>query len=153
MGIDLRRLKTVKRRMRATPRERQGLDPLEHTEAVRLMDVVKLHENLHPELKMLAHVPNGGWRKKGVAKKLKAEGVKEGYPDYLLDVARQGYHGLRIELKKTGGATRAGQLSKEQAAWIKALREQGYRAEKATGWVEAWAIICDYLGIKPLEII
>lgn len=149
MGIDLRRHRTVKRRMRATPREQRGLDPLEHTEAVRLMSVVLLHQAQHPVLGLLYHIPNGGWRKRGVAAKLKAEGVKPGVPDYHLPVARQGFHGLYIELKK--GVR--GRVEPEQAEWIKDLREQGYRAEVAKGWVEAWAILCDYLGIKPLEII
>lgn len=135
----------TRRRFRATRKEREGLAPLEHTEAIRLMDVVKLHEARCPELRMLAHVPNGGWRKKSVAQKLKAEGVKPGYPDYLLDVPRQGFHGLRIELKRLDGGA-----EKHQRDWITALREQGYRAEVCRGWVEAWAVLCDYLGIRSI---
>ncbi|MGD9643851.1 MAG: VRR-NUC domain-containing protein [Elusimicrobiales bacterium] len=136
----------TRRRFRATRHEREGLNPLEHTEAIRLMDVVDMHLNLAPVLGLLYHIPNGGWRKKGVAKKLKAEGVKPGVPDYCLPVSRQGFHGLYIELKRVED----GAASKDQLDWVDALREQGYRAEVCKGWVEAWAVLCDYLGIRSV---
>src|SRR5437870_1942292 len=47
----------------------------------------------YPELVGLMHVPNGGKRTKAVAAKLKATGVRAGYPDLVLDVARGLYHG------------------------------------------------------------
>lgn len=135
-----------RRRFRATRREREGLNPLEHTEAIRLMDVVGIHLNLCAPLALLYHIPNGGWRKKGVAKKLKAEGVKPGVPDYCLPVARQGFHGLYIELKRIND----GAASDDQLAWVDELRAQGYRAEVCKGWAEAWAVLCNYLGIRSV---
>ncbi len=52
-----------------------------------------------PELEYLHHVPNGGKRDKATAMALKRQGVKAGVPDIVLPAAREGYHGLYIELK------------------------------------------------------
>ena len=135
----------VRRRVRhRVLRARAGLDPLEHSEAVDLMKVVRLYEGRYPELAMLAHVPNEGTASRARGKKLKAEGLKAGYPDYLLDVARQGFHGLRIELKTRDG----GRTSADQKGWHVALREQGFRVEVCRGWEAAWAVLRDYLGIS-----
>lgn len=108
----------------------------------------------HPELRWLYAIPNGGLRSKATAGRLKAQGVKAGYPDIGLDVARHGFHGLRIELKvpevkAIPGATKRkppGRTSPEQDAWLEQLRTQGYRAEVAYGWVQAMAIIQEYLS-------
>ena len=108
----------------------------------------------YPELAWLYAVPNGGLRSKAVAGKLKAQGVKSGVPDIQLDVARQGFHGLRIELKvpevkAVPGITKRkapGRTSVEQDAWLEQLRAQGYRAEVAYGWSDAMEILVDYLS-------
>lgn len=108
----------------------------------------------YPELAWLYAVPNGGLRSKAVAGKLKAQGVKSGVPDIQLDVARQGFHGLRIELKvpevkAVPGITKRkapGRTSVEQDAWLEQLRSQGYRAEVAYGWSDAMEILVDYLS-------
>jgi hypothetical protein len=112
----------------------------EHAEAVALMRCVRLHEARWPELRLLYAIPNGGDRHPIVAAKMKAEGVRAGVPDYCLPVPRGGYHGLYVELK-----TPTGYPSREQRAWIAALREQGYRAEVCRGWAAAWDVIRDYL--------
>ena len=54
----------------------------------------------HPEAGMIFHIPNGGqpehnWE----AANLKRQGVKAGVPDLFLPVAKNGYHGLFIEMK------------------------------------------------------
>ena len=114
----------------------------EHAEAVALLKLVKLHEGRYPELAMLAAVPNGGDRHPIVAAKMKHEGVKAGYPDYLLDVPRGEFHGLRIELKSMTGST-----SREQKRWIERLRDNGYRVEVCRGAEAAWRVITEYLSI------
>lgn len=113
----------------------------EHAEAVTLMRVVKLHEAKHPELRLLFAVPNGGDRHPAVAAKMKAEGVKAGVPDYLLPVARGGFHGLAIELK-----TSTGSASREQKQWLADFRDQGYRAEVCKGWQQAFDTLKEYLA-------
>lgn len=54
---------------------------------------------------------------------MKAAGVKPGVPDMFLPVAREGCHGLYIELKRRDG----GRVSPEQTAWMDALARQGYK--------------------------
>lgn len=125
--------------------------PTEHSEAVQLMCLVRLHEPQHPALRLLFAVPNGGKRGKATAAKLKAEGVRPGVPDYLLPVGQYGVHrhgcrhaGLAIELKRTrGGATSA-----EQREWLEALEDQGWRVAVCKGHRQAWGVICEYLGIR-----
>lgn len=95
-----------------------------------------------PELDLLLHVPNGGYRGKAEAGRFKAMGVKSGVPDLFLPVARRGFHGLWIELKRAEG----GRVSANQRAWITMLSEQGYRAEVCHGWNEAAELITAYLG-------
>ena len=90
---------------------------------------------------MLYHVPNEGKRSKANGARLKSEGLRAGVPDINLDVARGEYHGLRIEMKRRRG----GRVSPEQAAWLEALREQGYAAIVAYGWEEAADAIEKYL--------
>lgn len=118
--------------------------PTESQEAKALVQAVRLHEAAHPELRLLFAVPNGGDRHKATAGRLRAEGVKPGVPDYILPVARGGNHGLAIELKRLQG----GQVSGEQAQWIEALRQQGWRAEVCKGWQHALAVLADYLGVR-----
>lgn len=117
--------------------------PSEHQEAVALMELVRSHEGDHPELALFHAIPNGGDRHKATSGKMRAEGVRAGVPDYALPVARDGHHGLYIELKKLDGYA-----SREQKDWIQRLRDQGYRAEVARGCGQAWGIVCAYLGIK-----
>lgn len=93
------------------------------------------------EMRMLYHVPNEGKRSRANGARLKAEGLRAGVPDINLDVARGEYHGLRIEMKRRRG----GRVSPEQAAWLEALREQGYAAVVAYGWEEAADEIEKYL--------
>ena len=102
----------------------------------------------HPELNLLYHIPNGGARSKATAGRLKAEGVKAGVPDICLPVARGGYHGLYIELKKEHSGT----TSQKQKEWLFALSEQGYQAVVCHGWEEAKQEILEYLkGEKDNE--
>jgi hypothetical protein len=126
-------------------RKRQPAAPraTEHQEQVALMQWARLAAGKHPELALLYHVANGGWRHKAVAAGLKAAGVRPGVPDLDLPVARGPWHGLRIELKARGG-----KLSEPQVWWISALREQGYRAEVCHGWMAARDLIIDYLETR-----
>ena len=74
------------------------------------------------------------------AARFKAMGVRAGFPDLILCIARQGYHGLFIELK-----TEKGKQSKYQRFWQISLEEQGYRYEIVRRKEEFRTIINDYL--------
>lgn len=95
----------------------------------------------YPELKRLIHIPNGGSRNKAEAAKLKAMGVKSGFPDLFLPLHRDGWSGLMIELKKPKG----GIESNEQQEWIKFLRNENYNAHFCYGWEQARDMLITYL--------
>ena len=95
----------------------------------------------YPELALLHAIPNGGFRNKVTAARLKAEGVCPGVPDLCLPVPRGGFYGLYIELKRRKG----GKLSDDQAAWIRDLGRQGYCVKVCRGWEEAKDVIIGYL--------
>jgi hypothetical protein len=123
--------------------------PLESDEQQAVFAWAAWNHARYPELRLMFHVPNGGHRHERVAAKMKREGAKEGVPDIFLPVARQGFHGLFIEMKaessrpKRGGK---GGLSELQAHWIGELRLQEYRVEVAYGRREAIAILENYLA-------
>lgn len=91
---------------------------------------------------------NGGLRKQGVAGQLKASGVQDGFPDLELPVARGGFFGLYIELKRPVTGT----LSESQAAWRDALRAQGYKSSVCFGQAEAWSVIDAYYALAPTTV-
>ncbi len=92
----------------------------------------------------IVHVPNGGKRSKRVAAGLKHSGVKSGYPDLVIDIARNGYHGLRIELKDESGGT----TSDDQKERLQMLSDEGYLAVVRSGYKAAFDELLDYMGIK-----
>lgn len=143
---------------RTNRRERAGLSALEHTEAVRFMEVVELHEARYPALKWLHAIPNGGWRKPGVAGKLKAEGVRKGvhdyswpfrapHPEFGIGATPPFYSGLYIELKSM-----TGKPTPEQRRFGEFAASQGFKVVYARGWEAAWRAVCDYAGI-PFRVI
>lgn len=106
----------------------------EHEMQVSIMEEVALRANLDPTWGLCFAIPNGGKRSKATAGKLKAEGVKAGVPDLFLPVARNGYHGLFIELKVNGR-----KQERHQSLWHIKLMEQGY--EVHTVWDDATEVI------------
>lgn len=113
---------------------------------ILIFDWCHLNRNRYPELELLFHIPNGGYRNIATAKRLKAEGVKSGVPDLLLPIARGGYHGLFLEVKTKGGV-----VSNNQKWWLNTLREQGYLASVAYSFDEVVEVIKKYLEMKNIE--
>lgn len=99
---------------------------------------------LYPEIEWLHAVPNGGYRSGREAVGLQRQGVKAGILDISLDVSRQGYHGMKIELKKPGGKCKA--PSKEQSQYIEFLAEQGYYCFVSNDFDEIKRKILEYLN-------
>jgi len=127
----------------------------EHDEQAVLTTWAAVKARSVPELALLHAIPNGAklpWRKnaKGQryspeAMRLKEEGLKPGVPDLCLPVARNGYHGLYIELK-----FRSNKPSQEQEWWLDRLAEQGFLAIACWGFEEAREAISEYLGLSEL---
>lgn len=99
----------------------------------------------YPELKLsLFAIPNGGFRDKIEAAKLKATGTKAGVSDMFLAVPRAGWHGFFIELKKYGVHTGR----EDQLEFIAAMHKQGYCGGVFEGWKAAVIAIEQYLDTQ-----
>lgn len=115
--------------------------PSEHDLQVNVMQWwAWAHKQFSLDERLLWATPNGGIRHIGTAMKLKAEGVRRGVPDLTLAVARQGFHGLFIEMKAKGG-----RVDPEQHALADLLRRQGYNVIIAWSDAEAIKAIEGYL--------
>jgi len=128
--------------------------PTEHQEQVRLFSTIDRHIKQYPDLACIAAVPNGLRTGIRTAVKAKAEGLRKGYPDIVVDVAmycpkaKEMFHGLRIEMKRVKG----GRVDPDQKVWHERLRARGYCVEVCRGCDEAWKVICEYLGIEGATI-
>ena len=120
----------------------------EHGHQTALFCWCAANRDLFPELEWFHAIPNGGLRSKAQAGKLKAEGVKAGIPDTFLPVARRGFHGLYIEMKKpTMRPKRGGKggVSDEQEIFMRAVEHGGYCCKVCYSWEEARNALTWYL--------
>lgn len=115
--------------------------PTEYDEQAALIEWADLASKKYPELKWLHSINNGAYVSMGVAVKLKRAGTRRGIPDLSLPVARNGYHGLYVEMKRIKG----GRVDPDQEACHAFLRDAGYRVEVCKGWEAAKTEILDYL--------
>ena len=107
-----------------------------------LIEWCELQKCKYPELKLIFHIPNEGKRSFKTGMELKRQGLKSGVPDLFLPVARNGFHGLWIEMKF--GKNR---LSKTQKDWYWALIEEGYQVNVCYSADEGIEVIKKYLSI------
>lgn len=118
--------------------------------------------NRIPELRLLHHIPNGGWRGKASGGKMLALGALAGMPDLFLPAARggvvafladgtarkcSGWHGLYIEMKRRGEKPTA-----EQMRIHALLRAQGYAVSVCEGYEETRDVILGYLMLKMVVV-
>ena len=85
--------------------------PSEHAEQAEL---VQWFRRKYAPCRIFA-IPNGGFRSRATAARLKAEGVSAGVPDLFVPFSR-----LWIEMKRTKG----GKLSPEQRDWQRYLVDE-----------------------------
>jgi hypothetical protein len=115
--------------------------PTEYDEQSALIEWADLASKRYPELKWL-HASNNGVRvTPGTAVKMKKAGMKAGIPDLCLPVARGGFHGLWVEMKRVRGS----RVDPDQEACHTFLRDAGYHVAVCKGWEAAKATILDYL--------
>lgn len=114
----------------------------EDLEQATLIQWCNLQSCKYSELKLIFAIPNGGYRNKAEARKLKATGTKSGVPDLFLAVPRSPKHGLFIEMK-----VGRNKCTDNQKKWIRALMEQGYEVKVCYSCEEAIQVIKRYLGI------
>lgn len=128
---------------------RMKLQPQESQEQIAVMRWAASMTDRHPELSLLYAIPNAGGLKGGFKSNValvmqsKRMGVRSGVPDLHLPVARGGYHGLWLELKRQIG----GAVSTEQRWWHGELRKQGHHVEVCPGAEPAIVALADYLKL------
>jgi hypothetical protein len=69
----------------------------------------------------IVHIPNEGKRSLSYAARMKRMGLRSGFPDLLVPIARGGYHGLFIEMKYGKNKT-----TEAQKKWLHMLSSEGY---------------------------
>jgi hypothetical protein len=91
----------------------------------------------------------------GLAKKMSVLKSSKGIPDLFIAEPRGSYHGLFIEMKKTGEnifqkdlVTPVSVHVTEQIQMLQRLREKGYYAKFAIGFNDAVSIINHYFNLK-----
>ena len=117
----------------------------EHQEQCSLFAFTRKHSAMIPQLNMLFAIPNGGKRDKMQKIWMWQEGLEAGVLDMMLAVAKQGFHGLFLEMQ-----VKPNKLTDDQKKWKANLEAQGYKCEVAWTSEEAITIILKYLGIKGL---
>lgn len=115
--------------------------PTEAQEQAALFRWAGFAAAMHPELRLLYHIPNEGKRSAATGARMREGGMRKGVPDICLPVPRGNYAALYIELKRRDG----GRVSEDQRAWIDALNRAGNRAVICRGWDEARKAVEDYL--------
>lgn len=121
-------------------------DNSEESHQIALFMLCSNNFDKYPELRWLFAIPNGGYRSKSEAGRLKAAGVKAGVPDLCLPIKRDIYSGLWIELKLPAtDKKKATETSPEQDKWIEHLQSQGFGAMICYGYQHAYQMLIEYL--------
>jgi len=103
-------------------------------------EVVKYISLQYPKAKYCASLGGQYQPYQSQRNRAKRNGYSKGFPDLFIYEARNGYHGLALELKTIKGIA-----TKEQKEWIEALNERGYKALICKGLPEVLQAIDDYL--------
>lgn len=94
-----------------------------------------------PAWNFIFHPANGELRNPIVAKILKGMGVKSGVPDLIWPLARFGFNGMALELKREGG-----KVSENQKKWLDFFKEQNWYRAVAYSYDEAIYELRMYIG-------
>lgn len=114
--------------------------PSESSEQISVIEWAALQEKAYPELRLIYKITNEGKRSPSYGARMKREGLRKGFPDMCLPVARGGYSALYVEMKAIDG-----KLDKHQKEWIDDLNGAGNCAVVCYGADEAIQTIIRYL--------
>lgn len=89
----------------------------------------------------IVHIPNEGKRGLAYANTLKRMGLRPGFPDLFVPLARGGYHGLFVEMKSDKGKP-----SEKQKEWLRALNKEGYACTVCRSADDAIKMIYTYVN-------
>ena len=106
--------------VRMQPRQRKRPTEVEHSIQCNCVKWFRLKYRRFSH--NLFAVPNGGWRNRTVAAKLKGEGVLAGVSDLIFLKPNRRFHGLLIEMKREKG-----RQSDAQREWQQLMEADGYK--------------------------
>jgi hypothetical protein len=98
--------------------------PTEHEDQKAVFAFCQQMAGVYPALGLIYAIPNGFRASAEACAWMKSEGMRPGFPDLGLPVARGGFHGLFMEMKRKKGKD----PRPEQVAWLNALGDEGYYA-------------------------
>lgn len=142
------RLNPLNRKLTGKPKTQDQTDlvplPYEYQVQIAYLQWADLQKHKGNPLSLyIHHSANGGRRDAREGKHFKEMGVKAGYPDLTIDIAKGGYHGMRIELKR-GNNDKESDKQKERIAL---LIEEGYHAVFCKGVDAAIKATQDYMKL------
>lgn len=100
-------------------------------------------QSVHPILKFMMHVPNGGVRSRGEAGKLKAMGVRKGVSDVVCPFANDFFKGFACELKAPKG-----RCTPEQSVFLSKAKSDGWLTAVCFCLDDFIALAQTFLGIR-----
>ena len=129
--------------------------PTEDDEQAALFYYLDSQTGKYPDLALAYHVPNGANYGPNPklrviqATRMRRIGLKKGVPDVVIPIARGGYHGLYIEMKRT---KQGSEWTEEQKWYAMALTRQGYKTELCYGATPAIKAVADYMMQPPTMV-
>jgi len=84
-------------------------------------EIIKWSNSILALRKLVIHIPNEGKRETITGKNLQSIGMIAGVADLFIPIARNGYHGIWIEVK-----SQKGHLSESQRIFLSRMEQQGY---------------------------
>lgn len=123
---------------------------MKHGESNLQRQCVKWFRMQYPRKSLLLNsVPNGARVKRTQAQVLLSEGMTKGVADLELNVARGGFHGLKIEMKREyvddAGHKKKTYQEPEQRDWQAAVEAEGYKYAVVRTLDEFQQLINEYL--------
>ena len=106
-------------------------------------EVVKYIQLQYPKVKYCASLGGQYQPFQSQRNRARRTGYSKGFPDLFVYEARNGFHGLALEIKTIKGRAR-----KEQKEWIEALNDRGYKAEVVKGLPAILDLIDGYMNEK-----
>jgi hypothetical protein len=107
--------------------------------------VIKYIQYQYPKIRYCASLGGQFQPYQSQRNRAKRTGYSKGFPDLFIYEAKNGYHGLAIELK-----TIKGRATEPQQQWIDDLNKRGYKALICKGLPEALQAIDDYFKTKRI---
>lgn len=135
-------LVTLKTGIKSLSQTNAKTRPFERVE--QAIGMVWLEINDPDAFSMATAIPLGGYRPRGAGGQVRGDAAKRGYPDLLIDKPMNGFHGLRIEMKKYCSKANP---TDDQHDWLTKLAAQGYLAVLCRGHQAMISVMAEYLNI------